>query len=131
MPEEQPDNRVMNACPTCGGVMDVTACAPYSKVVCPSCSTPIRVRTDFNHFTLRKQIGEGGMSRVFLALDRTDLLAQREMVEVCPHADRRATGRADHLTVWCAGTHIHPSPTGGAGIHDAVVRLLFRHSFLV
>lgn len=61
----------MNACPTCGGVMDVSACAPYSKVVCPSCSRPIRVRTDFDHFTLRKQIGEGGMSRVFLALDRT------------------------------------------------------------
>ena len=61
----------MNSCPTCGGVMDVTACAPYSKVVCPACSTPIRVRTDFDHFTLRKQIGEGGMSRVFLALDRT------------------------------------------------------------
>lgn len=61
----------MNACPTCGGVMDVSACAPYSKVVCPSCSTPIRVRTEFDHFTLRKQIGEGGMSRVFLALDRT------------------------------------------------------------
>lgn len=61
----------MNACPICGGVMDVTACAPYSKVVCPSCSTPIRVRTDFDHFTLKKQIGQGGMSRVFLALDRT------------------------------------------------------------
>jgi serine/threonine protein kinase len=29
------------------------------------------VRTEFDHFTLRKQIGEGGMSRVFLALDRT------------------------------------------------------------
>ncbi|MGI9241562.1 MAG: serine/threonine-protein kinase [Verrucomicrobiales bacterium] len=29
------------------------------------------MRTEFDHFTLRKQIGEGGMSRVFLALDRT------------------------------------------------------------
>ena len=71
MPEEESDTRIMNACPTCGGVMNVSACAPYSKVVCPACSTPIRVRTEFNHFTLRKQIGEGGMSRVFLALDRT------------------------------------------------------------
>jgi len=70
MSKLEPKSRIMNACPTCGGVMDVTACAPYSKVVCPSCSTPIRVRTEFDHFTLQKQIGEGGMSRVFLALDQ-------------------------------------------------------------
>ncbi len=49
----------------------MSACAPYSRVLCPACSSAIRVRTEFLHFSLEKQIGEGGMSRVFLARDKT------------------------------------------------------------
>ena len=62
---------LMNACPNCGEVINVSSCAPYSKVMCPTCNTAIRVRTEFHHFSLKKQIGEGGMSRVFLANDNT------------------------------------------------------------
>ena len=61
----------MNACPSCGEVIDVSACPPYSKVLCPACNTAIRVRTEFHHFSLKKQLGEGGMSRVFMANDTT------------------------------------------------------------
>ena len=61
----------MNACPSCGEVIDVSSCAPYSKVLCPSCSTPIRVRGEFLQFQIQKKIGEGGMSRVFRAVDQT------------------------------------------------------------
>jgi serine/threonine protein kinase len=61
----------MNACPNCGEVIDVSSCAPYSKVMCPTCNSAIRVRAEFHHFSLKKQIGEGGMSRVFLANDNT------------------------------------------------------------
>ena len=61
----------MNACPGCGEVMDVSNCDPYSKVICPECSTAIRVRADFLHFRIEKKIGEGGLSRVFQAADQT------------------------------------------------------------
>ena len=62
---------LMNACPSCGEVMDVSLCDPYSKVICPECSTAIRVRADFLHFRIEKKIGEGGLSRVFRAVDQT------------------------------------------------------------
>ncbi|CAN5233468.1 hypothetical protein BH23VER1_BH23VER1_01330 [soil metagenome] len=63
------DDRVVNACPSCEQLLDVTDQEPFSKVDCPACGEAIRVRTIFNHFQLEKQIGEGGMSRVFLAED--------------------------------------------------------------
>ena len=68
-----PDNlkRLMNACPTCSGIIDVSACSPYSKVLCPNCRTPIRVRAEFLQFKIEEKIGEGGMSRVFRAIDQT------------------------------------------------------------
>ena len=62
---------LMNACPSCGVIMDVSSCDPYSKVICPECSTAIRVRADFLHFRIEKKIGEGGLSRVFRAVDQT------------------------------------------------------------
>ena len=71
MGETEDPHRLMNACPNCGEVIDVSACAPFSKVLCPSCSGPIRVRGDFLHFKIQKKIGEGGMSRVFRATDQT------------------------------------------------------------
>ncbi|MFP6874675.1 MAG: serine/threonine-protein kinase [Verrucomicrobiales bacterium] len=61
----------MNACPACGEVIDVSACSPYSKVLCPNCRTPIRVRAEFLQFKIEQKIGEGGMSRVFRAIDQT------------------------------------------------------------
>lgn len=61
----------LSTCPLCEGVIDVTQFEPFSQVVCPHCSEPVRVRQKFDHFTIEKQLGEGGMSRVFDALDST------------------------------------------------------------
>lgn len=52
-------------------MVDVSAFEPYSKVLCPHCNEPIRVRRKFDHFVIAKQIGEGGMSYVFEATDET------------------------------------------------------------
>ena len=71
MDQQSNSKHLMNACPGCGEVMDVSSCDPYSKVICPECSTAIRVRADFLHFRIEKKIGEGGLSRVFQAVDQT------------------------------------------------------------
>ncbi len=52
-------------------MLDVTPFEPYSKVTCPHCGQAVRVRRKFDHFSIIKQIGEGGMSRVFDAEDST------------------------------------------------------------
>lgn len=64
-------DQYLSTCPSCQGVIDVTILEPYSKVVCPHCGEAVRVRLNFDHFALTKQIGEGGMSRVFDATDAT------------------------------------------------------------
>jgi eukaryotic-like serine/threonine-protein kinase len=72
MPESLPSDAaepIVNSCPTCGQLIDVTALEPYSKIICESCQDTIRVRTHFHHFQIREQIGIGGMSRVFRATD--------------------------------------------------------------
>ncbi len=63
------ENRLFNACPNCGQVIDVTAFEPYAKIVCEKCADSIRVRTSFDQFAIKGQIGIGGMSRVFRAVD--------------------------------------------------------------
>ena len=71
MENDPKSKHLMNACPSCGVIMDVSSCDPYSKVICPECKTAIRVRADFLHFRIEKKIGEGGLSRVFRAVDQT------------------------------------------------------------
>ena len=71
MEEDSKSKHLMNACPSCSVIMDVSSCDPYSKVICPECSTAMRVRADFLHFRIEKKIGEGGLSRVFRAVDQT------------------------------------------------------------
>ncbi len=60
---------ILESCPACGGLMDVSEVMPMAEVVCPSCGQTARVRQSFNHFTLLGVLGEGGMGSVFKALD--------------------------------------------------------------
>ncbi|MFN0130003.1 MAG: serine/threonine-protein kinase [Verrucomicrobiales bacterium] len=58
-----------NACASCGQVMDVSAAEPFSQQACRTCGTMALVRTHFDHFTILREVGVGGMSRVFEAED--------------------------------------------------------------
>ncbi len=68
---EPNQDQILNTCPECHQVIDVTEVRPYEKIVCPHCQETIRVRNAFNNFTILSEIGEGGMSRVFRAQDNT------------------------------------------------------------
>jgi tetratricopeptide (TPR) repeat protein len=61
----------LSQCPSCYSQIDVTALEPFAKLQCPNCQQSVRVRRQFDHFLIIKQIGEGGMSRVFEAEDQT------------------------------------------------------------
>ena len=84
--------QVVNACPACGTLSDVTAHEPFTKVTCPSCDTHFRARTTFNHFEITEQIGVGGMSRVFRAEDRSlgRHVALKILNKACSEDRRRA-----------------------------------------
>lgn len=60
---------LLNTCPTCSDVVDVSTAEPFNRMACPACKGDMRVRTTFDHFQIIKEVGIGGMSRVFEAVD--------------------------------------------------------------
>ncbi len=66
-----PEQAYLSTCPVCQEQIDVTSLEPFTKLKCPFCGQMVRVRRRFDHFMIVRQIGEGGMSRVFEAEDET------------------------------------------------------------
>ena len=62
---------LLNTCPECEAVIDVSDYGPFEKIACPACGEAMRVRAHFNHFMIERKLGEGGMSQVFRARDLT------------------------------------------------------------
>ncbi len=67
-------SQIIEKCPACGQLIDVTDEVPFSEISCPGCAAEMRARKQFNNFTLQELVGEGGMGSVFKA---TDLNLQR------------------------------------------------------
>ncbi len=85
----------LSICPVCQGSIDVTALEPFSKIACPHCGQLVRVRRNFDHFRIIKQIGEGGMSRVFEAEDET--LGRRVALKILNRQFSRDAARVEQF----------------------------------
>ncbi len=71
MAEIESADNILNLCPACGKLIDVTNVEPFAQISCPSCQARIRVRTEFDHFTIEDLIGVGGMGKVYRVRDTT------------------------------------------------------------
>lgn len=71
LPGDAASEKVFEACPSCGGSIDVSDVMPLTEVRCPGCGNNMLARKKFNNFDLLDVLGEGGMGMVFKVLDTT------------------------------------------------------------
>src|SRR2546425_7988865 len=67
--ETQETQPLLQACPNCAALMDISDEDPFSQVHCPMCGTAVRVRRQFNNYSIQDMVGAGGMGAVYKALD--------------------------------------------------------------
>src|SRR5438309_11849579 len=69
MAGENGEGQVLQPCPNCAALIDVTDEEPFAQVHCPMCGTQMRARTQLKNFALIEALGAGGMGAVYKARD--------------------------------------------------------------
>ncbi|MFM7606536.1 MAG: serine/threonine-protein kinase [Prosthecobacter sp.] len=104
-----PEQTFLSTCPVCQEQIDVSSLEPFTKLKCPSCGQMVRVRRRFDHFMIVRQIGEGGMSRVFEAEDET--LGRRVALKILNRTYSRDAARLEqfHQEALITASITHPN----------------------
>lgn len=89
--------------------MDVTNCAPFSNVECPSCQKHTRVKREFGPYTLLRRHAIGGMSMVFVGHDNTldREVALKILSETYSADEKRITAFEEEARITAAISHPH------------------------
>lgn len=82
-------------CRGCKSKLDLSDLEPFSRVPCPVCGTMLRVPLRFNRYLLEKLCGEGGMSRVYRAIEPH--LARRVAVKILNSRDDDVQAEVEHF----------------------------------
>ncbi|MEA3207184.1 MAG: eukaryotic-like serine/threonine-protein kinase [Chthoniobacter sp.] len=68
-PEAEAESPLLQACGTCGGLIDISDEEPLSRMTCPMCGAPELVSGRVDKFELVEVVGSGGMGVVYKAYD--------------------------------------------------------------
>lgn len=103
------EGQLLEACPACGTLMDVTDHEPFSKIHCPSCGQALRARKHFNHYRLLELVGEGGMGQVFKATDcnLNRLVALKVLKKELASSPEERAKLAEEARITATVTHPH------------------------
>ena len=95
MPPTEEDESIKVFCRGCKAKLDMTGLEPFSRVPCPECGTMLRVPMRFNRYLLEKLCGEGGMSRVYRAIEPQ--LARRVAIKIMNASDQGVQAETEHF----------------------------------
>jgi len=103
----EPSGKIVVQCGKCAARMDVTQLAPFTRVECPDCGEPMRVKSEFGPYKLVRRHAVGGMSMVFAAHDATldREVALKILNEECSRDETRIAAFEEEARITASFTH--------------------------
>ncbi|MEY5009738.1 MAG: hypothetical protein RLZZ253_877 [Verrucomicrobiota bacterium] len=120
--ESKQQGVVVDRCPSCLALLDVSLCMPLVWSGCPICGSEFEVMREFHHFEMRERLAVGGMGAVYLAFDRS--LSREVAVKVLSADCKRLPGYLERLEQEAQMTALvsHPNVVKvfSAGMHNGL-----------
>ena len=120
--ESRQQGMVVDRCPACLALLDVSLCMPLAWSGCPICGGEFEVMREFHHFEMRDRLAVGGMGAVYLAFDRS--LSREVAVKVLSADCKRLPGYLERLEQEAQMTALvsHPNVVKvfSAGMHNGL-----------
>jgi len=128
-PEDEEKIPIKLFCRGCMTKLDLSELEPFSKVACPVCGTMLRVPKRYGPYLLEKLCGEGGMSRVFRAIEPR--LTRRVAIKILNARDNNVQAEMEHFLeeakIVSRLTHPGIIPVYDCGIRDGEAFMVMRY----